>query len=152
MIKKKNYRLILPIKKKKRYALSLFKPENTPSTLFFFLQFIWWRTQEVRPGVGHCLNFANGSSRVHPTCFPVHGIPYKLEGGFIILLGINKSGNQNFFPLFPHPKGRSLSTQVQSQPFGAHHSFQTFIFSYQLVPLTEMPTLLLLPRKQLLHL
>ena len=45
-----------------------------------------------------------------PTWSPAPGISYKVEAGFIIALGFNKSGNQNLFLLFlpPRRKGPSL--------------------------------------------
>lgn len=126
-------------------VLCLIKPANTRSALFFSSG-RWINSL-------NSLDFADGTWMVHPTCPPACGFFHKLEAGFILLLGFNKSGSQVFSSFsLPDPEGRGPPSKVQIQPFGAPPPFRASVFSYQLVPTPETPTLLSLPTKWLLGL
>lgn len=80
-----------------------------------------------------------------PTCSSALGVSYKLEAGVITPLDFYKSGDQNFLlfpiPAAPQRKGPFLqgadTASLDTLPFHAS------IFSAQLVPLSEVPSLLL---------
>ena len=109
-------------------SLNLQKKKKSNSSLFLTI-YLLKNSGSWMGRVCHSLDFAGGWS-YSPTCSSALGISYKLEAGVITPLDFYKSGDQNFLlsPIPAAPKGRGLSSKVQTQPLWTHCPFMLLYF------------------------